>query len=276
MHRIRSIRRLALGAFAAGAVACALPTMASAASTCAHHLGSGDMTITDGSGPSRLRVFVYGNAPYQYVAYSDGGGATKLCYGETIATPTNTNTIHIVSNGQSAGGYWIDHSGGPLGPGATLESDGMSEIETTIYSGYSHPKLLVTGTSGPDVINVGGSGLINVGSDTDTEIDVTDGPSEVVLDGGVGADNLTGDGYVNGFYRAATVPLRLYGGVGNDTLVGGFAFDDRLHGGPDHDMLFSIDQESDTVTGDGGYDTAEMDLKDKPGDIIENRGNGNW
>ena len=253
--------------------------MASAASTCGHNLNTKELYITDDSGPARLHVFVYGNEINHYIAIADGYGATNLCYGATLATTANTNTIYIVANGtQSDGGYWIDNSGagGPLAPGATPESDGKSEIETTIYSNHMHPKLLVTGTSGPDVIQVGGPGVINVGSTPTPTSTSRTGPARssstaseapTTCPGTATSTASTGAPRCRCASSAARTTTPWWAASPPTTASAEATTTTRFT---------ASTSESDTVTGDDGYDTAVTDLKDKAGDYIEHRQIGDW
>lgn len=266
MHRSRSLRRLVLGAVVAGAAITALPAMASASSTCSYNFNTKEVVINDASGSLALHVVRSG----PYVAYGDGRSTPQICWGPvTIATTANTETIDVIESAANVeGGITVDESQGTLAPGATPESDGTSEIETVVYSNHTHPSLKVVGTSGPDVIRVGGSGVVNLGPDADTDISVADGASKVALWGGAGDDYLSGEGLVNGFWNSATVPLLLVGEANNDVLQGGFA-GDALYGGADDDSLISVDQSSDTLYGDTGDDTAKLDTMDVLDDVVE-------
>jgi Ca2+-binding RTX toxin-like protein len=266
MHRSRSVRRLVLGAALAGAAIAAVPAMASASSTCSYDFATKEVVINDASGSLALRVLRSG----PYVAYADGRSTPQICWGPvTIATTTNTDTIDVIESAASGdGGITIDESAGALAPGATPESDGISEIETVVYSNHTHPSLKVVGTPGPDVIRVGGAGAVNLGPDADTDVSVADGAQSVALWGEGGDDQLSGEGLVNGFWNAASMPLLLVGGTGNDVLTGGFAAD-QLFGGDNDDSLFSVDESSDTLYGQAGDDTAKRDATDTLGDAIE-------
>jgi Ca2+-binding RTX toxin-like protein len=266
MHPSRSLRRLVLGAAVAGAAIGALPAMASASSTCSYNFNTKEVTINDASGSLALHVVRSG----PYVAYGDGRSTPQICWGPvTIATTTNTDTINVIESAANVeGGITVDESQGMLAPGATPESDGTSEIETVVYSNHTHPSLKVVGTSGPDTIRVGGSGAVNLGPDADTDISVADGASNVALWGGAGNDFLSGEGFVNGVWNSATVPLLLVGEADNDVLLGGFA-SDALYGGANDDSLISVDLSSDTLSGDTGDDTAKLDSKDILLDTIE-------
>ncbi|WP_146408387.1 dockerin type I domain-containing protein [Allorhodopirellula heiligendammensis] len=76
--------------------------------------------------------------------------------------------------------------------------------------------------------------------------------NNVVLDGGVGNDYIDARG-------AATLPVSLLGGDGNDTLIGGSG-DDSLNGGQGDDLMMGGDPSvsnpgSNSYSGGAGYDT---------------------
>src|SRR4051812_46192974 len=127
MHRIRSIRRLALGAAIAGATIGAVPAMASAASsTCTFNPSLKRATVVDNSGPGNgvpLRV-VRTNT---FITVADGNGPVHVCANPgtfNFATINNTDDIWVTRGPTSGNTVTLDESGGVFGPGATPESTG--------------------------------------------------------------------------------------------------------------------------------------------------------
>jgi hypothetical protein len=103
------------------------------------------------------------------------------------AKVTNTNRVVVTGTGLSldtisANYFTIDESGGRLGPGATLERRGRSEIEVRIsITPGTNPffpygpfplQLNYDGNSGPNIVTVGVNGMDLNG---DGDIDVTSG-----------------------------------------------------------------------------------------------------
>jgi hypothetical protein len=198
-----------------------------------------------------------------------------------------TNTDRIVVNGTAStdlrDGFIIEQSQGALGPGATPESDGNSELEVQIRQQVANPaRLQIVGTTQADTIRVAGVNAVNLGNDGDVDINIfrADGnaprAARVDIDGNLGDDFISGRGLFPGATGPsagpATVRLFLEGRAGNDTLVDGLAAD-TLNGdfgnqipGPGvdtgDDTLFSVDGVRDTLAGGPGFDTATTDAGD--------------
>jgi hypothetical protein len=261
MHRIRSIRRLALCAAVTGAVIGAVPAMASAAaSQCTYdpatHIAK---VVVDGSGSDPL---VIGNAQFITVSPS------QLCVSPTFefATVTNTDRIEVNATITHPGdGVRLDMEGGPFAPGVQPEADGHPEIEIPVRAPAGSPpaRLDVFGSSKADVFRVGGSGLINLNNDDDTDLTYNRTLDQVSLDGRDGTDFLSGIGY--GPFGATTVPLFAYGGDKDDTIFGGLR-GDVLGGGPGNDTLRSQGDPSnggEEIDGGADFDNAIVDSVDR-------------
>jgi hypothetical protein len=275
MQSPRSLRRLALGAAIAGAAVGTVPALASAASTCSFDPVTKRATIIDGSGGADLRMFRFN----QFIEFADGDSPAQACDGPT-GFATNTTTDRIIVQGTSTSpfdGYVIDQSQGAFAPGATLESDGDSELEVQVRQLNGAPaRLTVIGTSGPDTVRIAGPNAIALGTDSDIDENIfnANGGSyradTIVVNGGGGDDFLSGRG-VEGFIGGpATVPVALNGGKGNDTLVDGLSFD-GLNGGPGNDLLFSVDGKGDSLSGGTEFDTATFDTQDTVAGDVEQR-----
>lgn len=128
-------------------------------------------------------------------------------------------------------------------------------IETVDVVGGT--QLKITGTSGNDQITLrqAADGLVvaNTGGWSDT---VPGNFKSILVNGGAGNDSIV----VN---PSVTTDCILYGGAGNDTLVGGSGNDtlyggagrNVLNGGAGDDVLDTIGSTRDTLTGGGGQDT---------------------
>jgi hypothetical protein len=262
MHR--SVRRLTLGAAIAGIAAVAVPAAANAATTCTYDASRREATIFDDS-KGALRIVRSG----QFIAFGDGSSSSLgSCAGPTaFASVTNTDTIFVKGTSTRAvdDGFVIDQSNGVLGPGATPESDGNSEIEVKIQQqgpGASVPAhLTVVGTAGADTIAVD-SNSYALGADSDLVdgnifgLDNRAAATQIDVIGAAGNDFITGrGGFPGSFPPPAKIPLYLEGGAGNDTLVDGLGRD-TLRGLSNDDTLFSVDGNADTVLGGTGVDVA--------------------
>jgi Ca2+-binding RTX toxin-like protein len=259
MHHFRSIRRVALGAAVVGAAIGAVPALANASSTCVYHHNIKEVNVTDGSGAQPLRI-VRESTVSPFITLDDGVGTKIFCPGAggTFAQIDNTDQIDIsgpITN--TLDGYVIDESGGRLGPGATLEPTGGSEIEVVAFTdGGVRGSLHVRGGEGPDTYKVGGTGNVDMGGDGDSDFSITAGANEVKLVGAEGADTLTGSGF--GSTGPAGVRVVLDGGANDDTLVGGNAGDQFL-GGSGADTLRAVDNRLDVISGGPDFDVANVD-----------------
>jgi hypothetical protein len=156
MPHFRSIRRVALGD---------VPSLASAADTtnCSYSSSGGVVTVNADPFVGDLTLAVVGEIIAVSSGTATGSTPESLCFGSgTFARTTNTNRIQVFVDsklvptfGQVS--YHIDQSRCAFGPGATLKSDGKSELETTIFTNASSSHLDLIGTPQRDVINVGGS-----------------------------------------------------------------------------------------------------------------------
>jgi hypothetical protein len=258
---MRSIRHLALGAVLAAAAVGAVPSMASAAvSQCiydpATHVAK---VVVDNSGAGPLVI-------------SNGGFITvdsnQLCVspGFEFASTTNTDRIEVNATITHPGdGVRLDMAGGAFAPGFSPEADGHPEIEIPVRAPAGSPpaRLEVFGGSEADVFQVGGSGLINLNFDEDTDLAYNRTLDQVSLSGRGRDDFLSGNGY--GPFGATTVPLFVFGGDGEDTLLGGKR-NDVFGGGNDRDTLRSEGDAAsggEEVDGGPGFDNAIADPVDR-------------
>jgi Ca2+-binding RTX toxin-like protein len=215
------------------------------------------------------------------------GDAVGLFTDNTIvscgaATVTNTDTVVVSGTGGSADTYFanfigIDESGGRLGPGATPEPSGHSEIEVrfNVTPGNSvfDPQgplplyLQYVGTPDRDRATVGENGM-DVGSDGDVDVTSRDSFQGAWMFGTAGGD--TFDLRAGSPGAAFAFPTLIDAGRGNDKVFGGTATDDvtagpgkdAVDGGAGDDTLRTADGSADQVDGGEGEDTAEVDSLD--------------
>ena len=232
-------------------------------------------------------------APGEQATLEVNGG--QIFFGEPAvacggATTSNTDEIVVEGATDTNETLVIDLRGGPLGPGATAEGTGDSEIETTVSLHDATDVVRVLGSDSGAFLAVGSNGIL-LNYDDDVDVTVTPTPIMIALTGGLGADRLIA---VGGFgaggpfggvaelrggdsddvIRGGPANDKLWGGAGVDLLRGGRGRDrlsggqgaDYSWGGPGKDVLLAVDQTSDhRVDGDAGRDTAYFDrAKDHP------------
>jgi Ca2+-binding RTX toxin-like protein len=286
MHRIRSV---VLGLALAGAAIGLVPAAASAAPkqpTCTYTDGTRQVNLFDKSDAVYLHIVRDGDLIAARNSENSANTTLVHCFSTTgsglKATVNNTDKIVVSGtpvNTSSGGcpvgcpkptindGYLIDTSGGPFAPGATLETDGNSEIEMIFETGGIASQLEVRGSNSTDparadAIRVGGPlGFLNFGYDDDTDVKVRAGAAEVTIDAGAGADFVTGTGNSTQNLPTTTVPLLLLGGSGKDFLFGGNARD-TIFGGTEDDYIQTPDDVRDVVDGGPQLDAAITDVLD--------------
>ena len=190
MHTLRSIRRRALGAALAGAALAgaalgAAPAMAGTTSSCLYNATTKQVSVEENSFSGILRITRSGNA----IAIGEGiGPESTICTNQVdffTVEATVFNTDRIVINSPYKGfGKVIELE--QLGPGLSLESDRVSEIETLINTNNPRMVLELRGSSGPDTIRVGATG-INFGldvlaTDNDTDVQWTTRPESITIE----------------------------------------------------------------------------------------------
>jgi hypothetical protein len=125
-----------------------------------------------------------------------------------------------------------------------------------VTAALSRGTLTVNGTSGLDTISLtqAGGGVSVVGNGRTVSGSPFNGVKRIVVRGLDGDDRIDGSG--------VSVALSLFGGNGNDALIGGFGVDD-LHGEGGNDTLTSTDGVADAIVDGGpGNDTIRKDRVD--------------
>jgi hypothetical protein len=287
MHKTTTLKRLAFGAAVSGAALSASPALANAASTCSYNASSKSVIVNDHSGAKQLRIL---RTAAGQIRISDGidqptGSFCAVPGTSDLATVSNTDRIAVfglygdVSSNESDG-YLVDEREGFLGPGATLEADGASEIEVSFSTGGIHAAVEVIGTGGNDEIRAGEGGKINLGlnttpvSDQDIDIAPQAQPTIVRLHGSGGNDLLSAFGNEISHNPGPSIArTELFGDDDNDDLLGGLGLD-RFVGGFGDDEFFSVDHVAESVAELGvntGFDTATSDPADVVTGEIERR-----
>jgi Ca2+-binding RTX toxin-like protein len=211
------------------------------ASSCSFDSVSGTVTVTMDGVTAALTI-----------------AAGKIRLGTTqCGTATLTNTDSIVVNG--TGTFTMR---GDFVPGRTAEPSGASEIEVTIHD----PKSTVDAHLGDDIITITAAGA---DMNSDGDVDVTwPGTATPKFKGGAGNDIVDASAY--------TTPIYLYGGDGDDEVIGGSGNDylwgdagvDVVEGNAGNDQLYG-GLGDDSITGGDGNDTFREDAVANGADFMD-------
>lgn len=183
----------------------------------------------------------------------------------STATTNNTDRIKVVGT-QHNESLIVTLEGGMLGPGASSEKDGASEIEISGDLGDGTDTLILVGSNGSDRLAIHSSSSASFNGDQDADISLS-GVNDWRMYGGRGNDVLDGHGAPAVDAYGQEGDDRVVGGRGSDDLYGdegeeaadgddvlvGGAADDDLNGGNGSDRLVGQDGD-DALNGDGGRD----------------------
>lgn len=227
------------------------------------------------------------------------------------ATILNTKRIDVAGTGWTAAEsdstvVTLDENLGRLAPGVGREGTLSPEIELriSVVPGVNQTTdiqvplvFAYLGTERADRVTVGANG-VDVNADGDVDVRTVHDFGDVALAGAGGNDRLSGGGS-SATGPALQVPIRLYGGQGDDRLRGGAANDtldesadldnggndvliggagddlllggprndrltggtgeDRLFGGRGSDAVFAREGYADSLSGGAGFDEARVD-----------------
>jgi Ca2+-binding RTX toxin-like protein len=175
-------------------------------------------------------------------------------------TVTNTDAIIVFDSAPANFSYQvtIDLSGGPFAPGADNEGGSNDEIEIELqdvesaeFKGSSGVDNWRFGSDGANLNGASEANFLTPGVDTDvTFLASTD---RVRMDTGGSSDVVRGNGGL-GAGTPFPIPMRIFGGAGDDQLTGGDASDTIAFQG-----AISTDPGNDTTVGGAGADVIGSD-----------------
>lgn len=206
-------------------------------------------------------------------------GQTITCSG-SAPTVDAVDLIRVNTNAE----FVIDLRNGGLGPGATDEGDGSSEIEIRAVFNRTGG-VRVRGSTGPDQIHMGvvnGTRAINLNADEsspDADVTIVGGSPAISVLGRDGDDVISGYGG-SGFDGPLETTTAISAGKGKDQVVGtdrrdligggsgadiidGKGGRDRIRSQAGNDVLKLRDGVRDVVTCGNGDDNAQADAVDK-------------
>jgi Ca2+-binding RTX toxin-like protein len=248
-------RRALAACLIAASAGLAAPAASEAFVGCTNSAGT--LTITTTERGDRARVVRNGDSIVVVVALDqfDIGGSPSVSVSCSGPVPTVTSTDLIKIDEAPAvvrGGLEIDLSGGVFAPGATAEADGTSEIEFRANMTGDLGRVTISGTGGPDLIDLGAApsggfganlnGAFETAPDVDVELNGVEVPTVI---GKGGPDQIRAAG-AEGFAGPLRGPgFAVSGGAGRDLIVGGTTVnalsggdgEDKIYGGPRTDYL---------------------------------------
>jgi Ca2+-binding RTX toxin-like protein len=229
--RLLTARLLTAGVLTAAVLTGPVALSASAAALCA--FSSGTVTVTlDGTPATVSRVA--------------GNGGAVLVDGTPCDSATMDNTDTLVVNGDGLDDdLTLDYSQGAFEPGGAVEA-GVSAIETIVDLGAGTDRVTVLLSPNDDAFSGGADGFDLIS--TDHQDLFLQGIENLTLDAGPGADTISlSDG------TPWAGPARIQGGIGADTVTGGAGSDTFVATPAGTDT----DSEADSYTGSSGTDTVD-------------------
>ncbi len=183
------------------------------------------------------------------------------------ATPANSTTMKRLVVNSTAGtaneALVLDFLNGFFAPGVASASAGSIAVDL----GAGTDIVNIRATSAADTFYLGSDGIA-FNADNYKDITLANAESlNVALAGGADVFTATNTGSVKGVTNSATLPVTVFGGAGNDVIVGGAAAD-TIYGGPGNDTL-SGGAAIDTMYGEDGADIIQGTGSADGADVID-------
>ena len=259
--------RFTLGAALVAAGVFAVPSFASAATSCTYDMAKRqvDIQLANPSfgGPTTISRSVGGGfvgvadtnelvpRPCFVPGFADAAHAADVSHIDRIRVTGSPNFEHVV----------VSEGNGTFAPGSGLNAQtGKRRVLLAMLTGTGGDVIDVEGTGFADAYSASGGllgGQVDMDNDGDTDLAIS-APARINLIGGFGDDRLAATSV---FGQRATLPVTLDGGEGQDTLFGGDG-NDLMLGRNGDDFANSVGGGADVITGDAGSDTAFVDASD--------------
>jgi hemolysin type calcium-binding protein len=265
-------KRIALAAAATATGLLAVPSFASAATSCTYDPGSRQINIqlanpSFGGQTSIIR------ASGGFIQVQDNSETPRGCFMPGFSDLDHSATVSGTNKVQVKGSPNFEHvrlaeRAGNFGPGSIANPDGgRPHIKFQMFTGSGNDLLEVEGGQFDDAMSVNGGAIgpqVDMDNDGDSDVSMTVA-ARVNLIGGLGNDRLAG---FSVFGQPAFLPVTLDGGEGNDTLFGGNSSDLLLGGGGNADFINTVGGGADVVSGGAGFlDKAFVDPSDTVSEI---------
>ena len=261
--------RFTLGAALVAAGVFAVPSFASASTSCTYDMAKRqvDIQLANPSfgGPTTISRSIGGGfvgvadtnellpRPCFVPGFADAAHAADVSHIDRIRVTGSPNFEHVV----------VSEADGTFAPGSGLNAQaGKRRVLLAMLTGTGGDVIDVEGTGFADAYSaycglLGGQ--VDMDNDGDSDVSMTVA-GRVNLDGGFGNDRLAA---MSVFGQPAFLPVGLDGQDGNDTLFGGTANDLLIGGNGPADFINSVGGGADVVVGgDGGSDLAFVDPSD--------------
>src|SRR5690349_17654307 len=265
-------KRIALAAAATATGLLAVPSFASAASSCTYDNINRQVNIQLAN-PSFGGQTTIIRGEGSLIQIQDNTETPRFCIMpgfndlEHSAIVSGTNKIQVKGS-PNFEHVRIAERAGNFGPGSLTNPDGgRPHIKFQMFTGSGNDVLDVEGTRFDDAMSVTGGGIgpqVDMDNDGDSDVSMTVA-GRVNLIGAGGNDRLAG---FSVFGQPAFLPVTLDGGEGNDTLFGGNGNDLLLGGGGNADFFNTVGGGADVISGGAGFlDKAFVDASDTVSEV---------
>ena len=261
-------KRIALAAAVTATGLLAVPSFASAATSCNYDLAKRQVNVQLANPNFGGTTTITRSLGGGFIEVQDNTELPRACFMpgfsdvDHAALTVNTNKVRVTGS-PNFEIVKISERNGTFAGGAFDNPDaGRKHVKFQMLTGSGNDILNVEGTGFDDAMSVTGGSIgpqVDMDNDGDSDVSMTVA-GRVNLDGGFGNDRLAA---MSVFGQPAFLPVGLDGQDGNDTLFGGTANDLLIGGNGPADFINSVGGGADVVVGgDGGSDQAFVDPSD--------------
>jgi Ca2+-binding RTX toxin-like protein len=217
--------------------------------TCA--FANGVVTVTAQTDPGASQTIIIGKRAVDSAILVNGNVCNTATMPITAATSSTMKRL-VVTGTADIEILILDFLGGLLAPGVASATAGGIAID--LLGGTD--EVRIRGTAAADTFYLGSDGIaVNADNYKDLTLSNVEAVN-IALAGGNDTLTATNAALIKGVTGNFGLPLRLFGGAGNDTIVGGGVID-NIYGGPGNDTL-SGGAGADNLYGEDGADTMQQ------------------